>query len=330
MHKFTQQESPAFRQGRFNKILQGDCLEQLKTLPAQCVNTVVTSPPYFNLRSYLPESHKEKYLEIGIEKTLEEYVQKLIECFREVKRVLRDDGTVWLNLGDSYCNSNGFHRAQSDYQRKGRNDMSANDRNLDELHASGLKTKDLIGIPWMTAFALRADGWYLRQDIIWQKPNPMPESVNDRCTKSHEYIFLLSKNSKYYFDNEAIKEKCTSTDDSIRNRDASKLNSTPGRTRMGGLTTNLYEYKNKRDVWNISTKPYKEAHFASFPEELIIPCILAGCPIGGVVLDPFFGSGTTGAVAKEYGRNYIGIELNPEYIEMAKRRIAAVNPPLPI
>jgi DNA modification methylase len=181
----------------------------------------------------------------------------------------------------------------------------------------------------MLAFALRADGWYLRQDIIWQKPNPMPESVRDRCTKSHEYIFLLSNSSKYYFDNDAIKDNAK-PDNSVRDRDHTKLNNCPGRTKMGGLKTNHYTKRNKRDVWNVPTQPVKEAHFATFPEKLIEPCILAGCKQGGVVLDPFFGSGTTGIVAERYGRDYIGIELNPEYVKIAERRLNGVQMRLPV
>lgn len=188
--------------------------------------------------------------------------------------------------------------------------------------AIGLKHKDMIGIPWMLAFALREDGWYLRQDIIWAKGSCMPESVKDRCTKSHEYVFLLSKNPKYYYDNEAIKEDCVTFDTNVRDRDKSKLNNTPGKTRSGGLKTNQYKKRNKRDVWHINPQPLKEAHFAAFPEKLVEPCVLAGSRKGGVVLDPFFGAGTTGVVATKLGRDYIGIEPNPDYIEIAKRRLS--------
>lgn len=184
-----------------------------------------------------------------------------------------------------------------------------------------LKPKDLIGTPWMVAFALRSSGWWLRQDIIWNKPNPMPESVTDRCTKAHEYIFLLSKSQKYYYDNEAIKYESTSTDNSNRNRDESRLNNTPGRTKMGGLVKNDYTMSNKRSVWTVTTKPFKEAHFATFPEELIVDCIKAGCPEEGIVLDPFMGAGTTALVAKKLNRNYVGFELNAEYIKIAEKRI---------
>lgn len=253
--------------------------------------------------------------QIGLEETPEEYIQKLVDVFHEVKRVLKDDGTLWVNIGDSYSGSG-----------KGPSSSISRDcQDMSKIGAGGAvpdgtKAKDMIGIPWMLAFALRKDGWYLRQDIIWHKPNPMPESVRDRCTKSHEYIFLLSKKSNYYYDADAIKEPTVTFDDTVRDRDNSKLNNTPGRTRMGGLVTNQYEMRNKRDVWSVATKPFKEAHFATFPEELIEPCVLAGCPQGGLVLDVFFGSGTTGRVASSNGRDYLGIELNPEYIEIAKKR----------
>lgn len=266
--------------------------------------------------------------QIGLEETPEEYIQKLVDVFHEVKRVLKDDGTLWVNIGDSYWGSGSrgydFTGKLTDASKiqggsKGTIDLS-NIPKLVGTTDTGIKNKDLVGIPWMLAFALRKDGWYLRQDIIWHKPNPMPESVRDRCTKSHEYIFLLSKKSNYYYDADAIKEPTVTFDDTVRDRDNSKLNNTPGRTRMGGLVTNQYEMRNKRDVWSVATKPFKEAHFATFPEELIEPCVLAGCPQGGLVLDVFFGSGTTGRVASSNGRDYLGIELNPEYIEIAKKR----------
>ena len=275
--------------------------------------------------------------QIGLEETPEAYIEKLVDLFREVRRVLRDDGTLWVNIGDGYCNSNGFARASDSFQRQGRNDAPANDRNLSALHNSGLKTKDLIGIPWMLAFALREDGWYLRQDIIWHKPNPMPESVKDRCTKSHEYIFLLAKQQHYYFDYEAIQEEATGYDGrkDTMNKGSQKYSEEymPKQTgeTMASRKHERWQFKNecpvrnKRDVWSVCTKPNNEAHFATFPEELIKPCILAGSRLGGVVLDPFFGSGTTGRVAREYGRQYIGIELNPEYVEIANRRAVEVQ-----
>ena len=297
------------------KIMQGDCRDVLKTLPAGSINCCVTSPPYFGLRDY---GHEDQ---IGLENTPEAFVQNLVEVFREVKRVLRDDGTLWVNIGDSYCNLSGADRVPdtSKYKREGRSGSKSCKRNLKELHDNGIKTKDIIGIPWMLAFALRADGWYLRQDIIWHKPNPMPESVKDRCTKSHEYIFLLSKSPKYYFDNEAIKEDAK-PDNCVRNRDDTKLNNCPGRSKMGGLKTNKYETRNKRDVWTVAVNSYKGAHFATYPIELIQPCIRAGCPAGGTVLDPFGGSGTTGVAAASEGRNAVLIELNPEYVHLIEDR----------
>lgn len=304
-------------------IINGDCLEVLKTLPDGFIDCCVTSPPYYALRDYGVAG------QIGLEETPEAYINKLVEVFREVRRVLKDDGTLWVNIGDSYCNSNGFARASAQYQRKGRNNAPANDRDLTALHEAGYKTKDLIGIPWALAFALRADGWYLRQDIIWNKPNAMPESVKDRCTKSHEYIFMLSKNPQYYFDNEAIAEdadpKYKARYKSDFNRGKAEL--TPyvnGKPNTTGK--HIYTGKrNKRDVWTINTRPIKDAHFATYSEELVKPCILAGSRRGGIILDPFFGSGTTGRVAESLGRRYLGIELNPEYIEICERRIDNVQ-----
>lgn len=255
--------------------------------------------------------------QLGLEDTPEEYIKNMVEVFRCVWDVLEDDGTLWVNIGDSYCNSNGFARASPEYQREGRNNMPANDRKLDKLHATGLKTKDLIGIPWMLAFALRADGWYLRQDIIWSKPNAMPEPVQDRCTKSHEYIFLLSKSHKYHYDIEAIQEPAIYAGDDR----GSRFDSRRG-TEANSVSGKTGEFKNKRSVWTVTTKPYSGAHFAVFPTELIEPCILAGAPLGGIVLDPFMGSGTTAQVAKDLGRQYIGCELNPEYGKLQKKRTA--------
>ena len=246
------------------------------------------------------------------------YVCRMVVVFREVRRVLADDATLWLNLGDSYANDGKWGG------KTGGKQAYLGDNNRKQVgrgkRITGLKPKDLIGIPWMVAFALRADGWYLRQDIIWSKPNPMPESVTDRCTKAHEYIFMLTKSQKYYFDNEAIKEPCVTNDNTVRDRETTRLNNTPGRKRMGGLTTNNYESRNKRSVWTVTTNPYKGAHFATFPSALIEPCILAGCPVGGTVLDPFFGSGTTGEVSEKLGRKWVGIELNPQYERLAKER----------
>ena len=314
-------------------ILTGDSLEQLKTLPDATVNTCVTSPPYYGLRQYLPDGSDLKSFEIGTEETPDQYIAKLVDVFREVRRVLRDDGTCWVNIGDSYCNTNGYARAQPEFQRQGRNDAPANDRDLTHLHKAGFKTKDLIGIPWMLAFALRADGWYLRQDIIWAKPNPMPESVRDRCTKSHEYIFLLSKSKQYYYDNKAIMEPAAygeehankATSWGTNRKHPNKANVADYAFIGDNHTTSKMEDgsygRNKRDVWTVTTKPYSEAHFATFPQALIEPCILAGAPFDGLVLDPFTGSGTTAVTALQNGRNFIGVELNPKYVTMAEKRI---------
>ena len=265
--------------------------------------------------------------QLGLEDTPEDYIKSMVEVFRCVWDVLEDDGTLWVNIGDSYCNSNGFARASPEYQREGRNNMPANDRNLDKLHATGLKTKDLIGIPWMLAFALRADGWYLRQDIIWSKPNPMPESVQDRCTKAHEYIFLLSKSHKYHFDHVAIKEPMKGEPEARdKNAEGYQADYSKGdRFSKGERVFGADGMANKRSVWTVNTKPYSGAHFAVFPTELIEPCILAGAPLGGIVLDPFMGSGTTAQVAQDLGRQYLGCELNPEYGKLQKKRTAQTS-----
>ena len=296
------------------RILIGDVRTRLSEIPDQSVQSCVTSPPYWGLRDYGEAD------QIGLEQSPNEYVEQLVQVFREVKRVLKDDGTLWLNLGDSYA---GGAAASGGKQRLGPNGDLDNQRNEVGLKkvGNGLKQKDLVGIPWRVAFALQADGWYLRQDIIWAKPNPMPESVTDRCTKSHEYLFLLSKSPKYYFDNEAIKEPTVTRDNTIRNQDTTKLNNVPGRTRMNGLKTNNYETRNKRDVWTINTKPFKGAHFAVMPEALVEPCILAGSKAGDLILDPFSGSGTVGLVALTNNREYLGVELNPQYAEMSVKRI---------
>jgi DNA modification methylase len=261
--------------------------------------------------------------QLGLEETPEEYIKAMVEVFRCVWDVLEDDGTLWLNIGDSYCNSNGFARASPEYQREGRNNMPANDRKLDKLHETGLKTKDLIGIPWMLAFALRADGWYLRQDIIWQKPNPMPESVQDRCTKAHEYIFLLSKSHKYHFDHVAIKEPLKGEPETRdKNAEGYQADYSKGdRFSKGERVFGADGMANKRSVWTVTTKAYKGAHFAVFPQDLIEPCILAGAPIGGIVLDPFMGSGTTAQVAKHLNRQYLGCELNLDYKPLQDKRL---------
>lgn len=297
------------------RLLCGDAIEKLRVLPDCSINTCVTSPPYYGLRDYGVGS------QIGIEESPEEYINKLVEVFREVKRVLRDDGILWVNIGDSYNGSGGNHKSthKNDSGFQGMMGEKCGGRGN---RLNSCKPKDLIGIPWMLAFALRADGWYLRQDIIWAKNNPMLESVKDRYTRSHEYIFMLTKSRKYWFDHEAMQEPTTTFDNYVRDRDNTKMNNTPGRTRMGGLRGNQYKTRNKRDVWQVSVcSSVKEAHFAVFPKELIEPCILAGCPEGGWVLDPFNGSGTSGIVATQNKRNYIGIDLNPEYMEITKRRV---------
>jgi DNA modification methylase len=295
-----------------NKIYQGDVLKVLKTFPDESIHCCVTSPPYWGLRDYGVEG------QLGLESTPEEYVANLVEVFREVKRVLRDDGTLWLNLGDSYNGSGG---AGGDYSKGG---LKEGQPKYPGRKVATLKPKDLVGIPWMVAFALRADGWYLRQDIIWHKPNPMPESVTDRCTKAHEYIFLLSKNRKYHYDNEAIREPYQSKKEKPRNKAAEGYNNSYVGGRWSEGVRDYYSAgkRNKRSVWTVTTKPFREAHFATFPPDLIEPCILAGCPEGGIVLDPFMGSGTTAVVALKHNRNYIGIELNPEYIKIAEKRIS--------
>lgn len=279
-----------------NKIYLGDCINVLKTFPDKSINCCVTSPPYYGLRDYGVEG------QIGNENNIETYINKLVSVFNEVKRVLTDDGTVWLNLGDSWSKRN----------VKG---------------TISYKVKDLIGIPWLVAFALRETGWYLRQDIIWSKGNPMPESVTDRCTKSHEYIFLLSKSKRYYFDSAAIRENRVSQHGSGNKQRKQRPNADilHKGSQAGSIPYNGNEtLRQKRDVWNVNIKPCAEAHFATFPDTLIAPCILAGCPIGGIVLDPFMGAGTTGMVAKRNNRNYIGIELNLEYIKIAEERIQRV------
>ena len=407
-----------------NKILQGNSLDVLRTLPDKSLNCCVTSPPYWGLRDYGTAKweggdgdcdhiksnnlkrdncggvgagstgtrgeqsfdHKRARIrdysnsssviqhkdvckkcgavridsQLGLEKTPEEYVENMVKVFREVKRVLRDDGTLWLNLGDSYSNHKDCKSTKQTIAKHEGHVMEKGisvSRDTKALKSAGLKNKDLVGIPWLVAFALRADGWFLRSDIIWHKPNPMPESVTDRPTKSHEHIFLLSKSQKYYYDYKAILEpanydgrKDTEYKGSPKYENSSQTVSRTGGERWsnkiypegenqsmhklghGGYIRNdgkeLFHRdedgipaRNKRDVWVVNTKPYKEAHFAVFPPKLIVDCIKAGCPKNGVVLDPFSGSGTTALVARKLGRNYLGIELNPEYIKIAEKRL---------
>ena len=294
------------------QLYQGDALETLKQMEDESINCCVTSPPYWGLRDYGVEG------QIGLEKTPEEYVAKMVEVFGEVKRVLRDDGTLWLNLGDCYNGSGG---AGGDYSKGG---LKEGQPKYPGRKVATLKPKDLVGIPWMVAFALRADGWYLRSDIIWHKPNPMPESVTDRPTKAHEYIFLLTKKRKYFYDREAIREDPkTGNDGTIRAiaRDRSGPVDIGNGAHIAERVYKEVKGANKQSVWTVATKPFKEAHFATFPPDLIKPCILAGCPKNGIVLDPFMGSGTTGMVAAMYQRNFIGFELNQEYCKMAEKRI---------
>lgn len=360
-----------------NRCHFGDCLDVLRRMPDGIVNTCVTSPPYFGLRDY---GHPGQ---IGLEQTPDEFISKLVAVFREVRRVLRDDGTIWVNMGDSYAGSwvaqsrGGPPSEKSTLKGNGhigggpkisalsavQVEAAPKRTNTGTIRTEGLKQKDLIGVPWMLAFALRADGWYLRQDVIWAKPNPMPESVTDRCTKSHEYIFLLSKSPTYYCDMGAIKEPAVAdhAPGNHTHKGASAYAEEPGehhRTKAGLVAyaerqrgrggKNAFrgqghfregdngpdnregrdmqdvgtgDTRNKRSVWTVSTKPYKGAHFATFPTDLIEPCILAGAPGGGVVLDPFFGSGTTGQVAQALGRKFIGIELNPEYKPLQDERL---------
>jgi DNA modification methylase len=299
------------------QILEGDCIETLKTLPEQSVQTCVTSPPYYGLRNYGNDK------QIGLEETPVAYVEKLVQVFREVRRVLKDDGTLWLNLGDSYASKFPCDRRNIIGNGSPDDKMQRKSRLFGDL-----KEKDLMGIPWLVAFALRADGWYLRQDIIWAKPNPMPESVKDRCTKSHEYIFLLSKSAKYYYDADAIAEPAAydgRKDEEYKGGD--KDVSITAHTRRN-KDADGNRIRNKRSVWTVNTKPYKGAHFATFPPDLIEPCILAGSKEGDIVLDPFNGSGTTGEVSIKHRRNYIGCELNPDYIKLTHKRLAKVQPVL--
>jgi len=300
-------------------ILFGDCRKTISTI-TEPVKMCVTSPPYYGLRDYGGEENQ-----IGQENSPEEFVDQLVEVFRNVREVLTDDGTLWINIGDSYYNYRPGKGQSYPKQSVSKTKQDLPDKcNKRGNKLQGLKEKDLIGIPWLLAFALRSDGWYLRQDIIWHKPNPMPESVRDRCTKSHEYIFLLSKNRKYYYDNEAIKEPAK--DWGTRDRTKGKYhNEGTGLQPHSGLTKS-YPTKNKRSVWSVTVKPYKEAHFATYPPDLIEPCIKAGSEEGDTILDPFMGAGTTAAVAKSLNRHYIGCELNEGYGNLIQKRIQDYQP----
>ena len=303
-------------------ILFGDCRETLSAFLPQSARMCVTSPPYYGLRDYGGEEQQ-----IGQEQTPEEFVDQLVSVFREVRNVLTDDGTCWVNIGDSYYNYRPGKGQSYPKQSVSKTKQDLPDKcNKRGNKLQGLKEKDLIGIPWLFAFAMRKDGWYLRQDIIWHKPNPMPESVKDRCTKSHEYIFLFSKNKKYFYDNEAIKEPAK--DWGTRDRTNGKYHNTgTGLAPHSGLSKS-YDRKNKRSVWSITNKPYKGAHFAVFPPDLIEPCILAGSEQGDIILDPFMGSGTTGMVAKKHFRSYIGCELHEDYASLQTDRIDSIPPQL--
>jgi len=349
------------------KIYQGNCIDVLKDFPDESIDCVCTSPPYWGLRDYgtaeweggdenckhIKKTQKQggeanrpskeltifqydkfckkcgairKDKQLGLEKTPEEFVANLVKVFSEVKRVLKSSGSVWLNLGDSYAMSS--MRGKNSKFKGAVNQSKQGIVGIDKKIPIGLKPKDLVGIPFRVAFALQSDGWYLRQDIIWHKPNPMPESVQDRCTKTHEYIFLLTKSPKYFYDIDAIREPLT---ESMIKRAKYGWNGVEVEGRNSPQKCDDMKRfapekgRNKRSVWKITTKPYKEAHFATFPIELPITCIKAGCPEGGIVLDPFFGSGTTGLAAQELHRHWVGIELNPEYIEIANRRTSQSN-----
>lgn len=312
------------------EILCGDNRAILPTLPESSVQCCVTSPPYWGLRDYGVDG------QIGLERTPEEYVAQMVAVFREVRRVLKDDGTLWVNLGDTYGRNPAKGSSGTPTGRNGRGERyPTKSKTASEgawmafgteakTRTQTIKEKDLVGIPWRVAFALQSDGWWLRSDIIWQKPNPMPESVTDRPTKSHEYIFLLAKSERYWYDADAVSEP------SLRAGDINGgcYGGNPPSFNVGrGIkpTTIIKERRNIRSVWTVATQPYREAHFATFPEKLIEPCILAGCPVGGTVLDPFGGSGTVGQVCERLGRNSILIELNPDYIELQRARTAQMG-----
>jgi len=298
------------------KVYKGDCKKTLQTIEEKSVHTCITSPPYWGLRDYGEGD------QLGLEETPEEFVENLVQVFREVKRVLRDDGTVWLNLGDSYAGN--CSRASNN----GRAGYGTKREGAFKKTGKGLKSKDLVGIPWRVAFALQADDWYLRQDIIWHKPNPMPESVQDRCTKAHEYIFLLSKKDKYYCDMDSIREPIKESNKGFIMARARTAQGALGGENKHNMERRDYEEikgANKRSVWTVNTKPFKGAHFATFPIDLIKPCVLAGCPEGGTVLDPFGGSGTTALVANGHNRNAILCELNEDYVEIIGKRLDIDN-----
>jgi DNA modification methylase len=326
-----------------HRIIQGDCIEGMRTLPDASVHCCVTSPPYWGLRDYGHDG------QIGLESTPEAYVSRMVEVFREVRRVLRDDGTCWVNLGDSYCGGGGYAPDAPCNKRRAEGESwgamnafstregEARKKSRPGYTPPGLKPKDLVGIPWRVAFALQADGWWLRQDIIWHKPNPMPESVRDRCTKAHEYVFLLTKSGKYFYECDAVREplKQSTIDRNNYSWSGHLGRRVPSESRGERSVESHAEFcnslgANKRSVWKIATKSYRGAHFATMPSELAETCIKAGCPEGGTVLDPFAGSGTTLAAAAELGRIAIGCELNPDYIKLAEERVGEVKAKSPL
>lgn len=308
------------------RLIHADVLDGLRSLPDESIQCVVTSPPYWGLRDYGIEG------QLGLERTPDEYVASMVGVFAEVRRVLRNDGVLWLNIGDSYAGSSMSGDGESSSTLVGTHHTEREGARFDSPPriTPGIKPKDLVGIPWRVAFALQADGWYLRSDIIWSKPNPMPESVTDRPTKAHEYLFLLTKSARYYYDADAIKEPNASSsagwgETSQRSHgdsEVSQRRAPGGLWRVGSVTNG----RNKRTVWTIATSPFPEAHFATFPPDLVEPCILAGSKVGDTILDPFNGSGTTGVVALSHQRNYIGIDLNADYLAMARRRLKNVAP----
>jgi DNA modification methylase len=298
------------------RILIGDCRERLKELPDASVHCCVTSPPYFGLRDYGMDG------QMGLEPTPDEFVAGMVSVFQEVRRVLRDDGTLWLNIGDTYAG--GGNGGGGAYAAERANWRVVPERKGQRAAVQGCKAKDLVGIPWMLAFALRADGWFLRQDIIWSKPNPMPESVRDRCTKAHEYMFLLSKGPRYYFNADAIAEPAKYPGDERHLRtDKTIENARPDGGSRARTAKPTGDTINKRSVWHIGTQPFPDAHFATYPPALVEPCILAGCPDSGTVIDPFGGAGTTGLVADRLQRNAVLVEINPEYAEIARKRLSS-------
>jgi DNA modification methylase len=313
------------------RIITGDVRDVLPTLPAESVHCCVTSPPYWGLRDYGAEG------QLGLEKTPDEYVAAMVAVFREVRRVLRADGTLWLNLGDSYLGGGGGNYGGTSKSTATHAQHLTNVRNRRGfIEAAGLKPKDLVGIPWRVAFALQADGWWLRSEIIWAKPNPMPESVTDRPTKAHEQLFLLAKSARYFYDADEVREAGTGVPwNSARSTLAANgiknvLLNKSGQRRTAGSDTHHDDVdrtgRNRRTVWTVASEPYRGAHFAVMPTALVEPCVKAGCPVGGTVLDPFSGAGTVALVADRLQRHAIGIELNPAYADMARERVRADAP----